>query len=93
MKHRQELQRYNVYDITVNRAAKNTTALHIGEPGLLQEVVYTPQKKNIQEESYIYGTNNIQLNYNGEQVWRKSIDDQHGQTSQTITPNLFTIII
>jgi hypothetical protein len=42
MKHRQELQRYNVYDITVNRAAKNTTALHIGEPGLLQEVVYTP---------------------------------------------------
>ena len=89
MKHKNELQKYSVYDITVNRATPTTANSVIGggmngKPGLLQQIVYTPENQLQNIDTYIYGINNIKLNYNGQSIWRIPSQQQGGSTSQTI---------
>ena len=71
VRHKQELQNYSVYDTTVTRgrSAQGETVV-LGKPGLLQQENYTPPAEIQQKKYYIFGTNNITLNYNGTDIWR-----------------------
>ena len=71
MKHKQELQQYSVYNVTTNRIAQGKNTMFIGQPGVLEQVAYTPEAQLAAVKSYIYGTNDISLNYDGTNITRK----------------------
>lgn len=90
MKHKQELQQYSVYNVTTNRIAQGKNTMFIGQPGVLEQVAYTPEAQSAAIKSYIYGTNDISLNYDGTNITRKQPDQLDGEKSQTIKFSITT---
>lgn len=90
MRHIQDLQKYSVYDVTVNRTSQDNGTAYIGKPGVLQEIVYTPPQQKQHQTYYIYGKNQIDLNYDGTSIWRKAFDQPDGEDAQTIIFNVTT---
>lgn len=88
IRHKKELQNYSVYDSTSLRVRMQQPEVKLGKPGLLQEQIYTPPNEKQVKKHYIYGTNNILLNYNGTQIWRIPENDIDFQNSQTIKFNI-----
>lgn len=88
IRHKKELQNYSVYDATTIKTRMQQPEVKFGKSGLLQEQSYTPPKEKQVKKHYIYGTNDILLNYNGTQIWRIPENDKDFQNSQTIKFNI-----